>query len=406
MRGNGLQRGLPAALFGTGQLARDGRARSSRRPTRWHGPGSERPLASVPFLSQPGIVRDRKSTIRSISVHLGSPDGAAIGVPQAQEVLYRVAEAGTRSPAGLGPGPFFRPFDVLLRLTLAERMDLPPSFPACERIRDSLLRLRRPDRQAIGATPVRLTSLLFCDPEAETPMPLYPLGISRRRDVAERARADGRFRRRRLEPCGRAGMRLHRCTASGRHADAPRRISMRSIVASACCRCDLAWPCADEADLHAMLDGRRDQWLDRLGQLEATCEMGLQIVRSAPAEKRRPAMPTASRPCAVGAGSMPGCPASGTRDAAASDRQSPLAYVEAATIVLSAGRRRRRRPRPVDRAALRRAAARLLPAVAKAAVFLVVPSPTGVPRRAGSRRRLSEPLENAREAFQGGDALF
>ena len=88
-------------------------------------------------------LRDRKRISCSILVRMGSPDSSAIGVPQAQEVLYRIGEASCRFAAPIDklsglpsvestrllsydPKPFtgragdwsiFRPIDVFLRLT-------------------------------------------------------------------------------------------------------------------------------------------------------------------------------------------------------------------------------------------------------------------------------------------------
>ena len=55
-RRNGLQRGFPAAIFIASKLVGDRPEGLSGRPEQGHGVGGERPLATVPFLSQPGVV--------------------------------------------------------------------------------------------------------------------------------------------------------------------------------------------------------------------------------------------------------------------------------------------------------------------------------------------------------------
>ena len=132
-------------------------------------------------------------------------------------------------------------------------------------------------------------------------MPLYPLGISHRRDVASVPK----------QVAGSVDMRwslagdlacvfidaphqsvppiLHAATLDAIH----RRICVLPV------RFGVALP--DEAEIYSLLQDHRQELLDHLSRLDWTCEMGLRITPPSPSE---------------------------TQVAASSEPQSPLAYIE------------------------------------------------------------------------------
>ncbi len=138
-------------------------------------------------------------------------------------------------------------------------------------------------------------------PLPEVVMPLYPLGISRRRDVPS-------------VPKQAAGSVDVRWSFAGELAcafiDAPHHAvppMLHATVLEAIHRRVCVLPVRfgvalrDESEIHSMLDDRRHELLDGLSRLDWTCEMGVQI---AP-------LSTTETPAAVSPG-----------------RQSPRAYIE------------------------------------------------------------------------------
>lgn len=139
-------------------------------------------------------------------------------------------------------------------------------------------------------------------------MPLYPLGISRRRDVPS-------------VPKQAAGSIDVRWSLAGDLAcafiDAPHQAVPPMLHATALdaihrriCVLPVRFGVAlhDESEIHTLLQDRRDELLDHLSRLDWTCEMGLRI-----------ALPTTA---------SPQCPPPKTQVAASSQPSSPLAYIE------------------------------------------------------------------------------
>ena len=153
-------------------------------------------------------------------------------------------------------------------------------------------------------------------------MPLYPLGISRRRDVPS-------------VPEQAAGSVVMRWSLAGELAcafiDAPHQAVPPMLHAAALnaihrriCVLPVRFGVAlrDEAEIHSLLQDRRHELLDHLSRLDRTCEMGLRIAPPTTAGQRRP-------PLCGGARSVPvRCPPPKTRIAASSEPQSPLTYME------------------------------------------------------------------------------
>jgi hypothetical protein len=132
-------------------------------------------------------------------------------------------------------------------------------------------------------------------------MPLYPLGISRCRDIPRLPRqATGA-----VNMCwGVAGELAcafidapHQAVPPMLHATALEAIHRRICVLPV--RFGVA--VSDEAEIRSLLQIHRDELLDHLNRLDSTCEMGLRI--------RLPSLPE-------------------RRDAASSEPQSPLGYLE------------------------------------------------------------------------------
>ena len=206
-------------------------------------------------------------------------------------------------------------------------------------------------------------------------MPLYPLGISRRRDVPS-------------VPKQAAGAIDMRWSLAGELAcafiDAPHQAVPPMLHAAALdaihrriCVLPVRFGVAlrDEAEIHSLLQDRRHELLDHLSRLDWTCEMGLRIAPPTTADQR------AAAPWR--------CPPPRTQ-AASSKPQSPLAYMEERRSHYQRADEDAD-ARPFDCAAIRGATARLLSAVAEAAVLPIASDPAGIPRRTRSRDGLSEP---------------
>jgi hypothetical protein len=146
-------------------------------------------------------------------------------------------------------------------------------------------------------------------------MALYPLGISRRRDVPS-------------VPKQAAGAIDMRWSLAGELAcafiDAPHQAVPPMLHAAALdaihrriCVLPVRFGVAlrDEAEIHSLLQNRHLELLGHLSRLDCTCEMGLRI-----------APPTSADPCCA-AVPVP-CPPPRTQNAAPSTPQSPLAYIE------------------------------------------------------------------------------
>ena len=131
-------------------------------------------------------------------------------------------------------------------------------------------------------------------------MPLYPLGISRRRDIAN-------------VPKQAAGLLDMRWSLAGELAcafiDAPHQAvppKLHATVLDAIHRRICVLPVRfglalhDATEIRTMLDNRHDELLDHLDRLDKTCEIGLRIMPPSPPESH----------------------------AASSKPQSPLAYIE------------------------------------------------------------------------------
>ncbi len=137
-------------------------------------------------------------------------------------------------------------------------------------------------------------------------MPLYPLGISRRRDVPSVPKqsagsVDVRWSLADDLACAFINAR-HQAIQPMLHATALDAIHRRICVLPV--RFGVALN--DETEIHALLQDRRQELLDQLSRLDWTCEMGLRITPSPPASPR--------------------CPDAQT--GAASEPPSPLAYIE------------------------------------------------------------------------------
>ena len=153
-------------------------------------------------------------------------------------------------------------------------------------------------------------------------MPLYPLGISRRRDVPS-------------VPKQAAGAIDMRWSLAGELAcafiDAPHQAVPPMLHAAALdaihrriCVLPVRFGVAlhDETEIHSLLQDRHYELLDHLSHLDRTCEMGLRIAPPTTADQRRP-------PLRGGARSVPvRCPPPGAQVAVSSGPQSPLAYIE------------------------------------------------------------------------------
>ena len=194
-------------------------------------------------------------------------------------------------------------------------------------------------------------------------MPLYPLGISRSRDVPSVPRQDAGAVNMRWSLAGELACAFidapHQAVPPMLHATALEAIHRRICVLPV--RFGVAL--RDEAEIRALLQERRHELLDHLSRLDWTCEMGLRITPPSP--------PETSGCRLIRAAIAPGLP-----------RTAPSG--------LSTGRRKSR-ARPFAGAAVRGAAARLLSAMAKAAILPVAPDPAGISRRTRPRDRLSQP---------------
>ena len=152
-------------------------------------------------------------------------------------------------------------------------------------------------------------------------MSLYPLGISRCRDVPS-------------VPKQAAGAIDMRWSLAGELAcafiDAPHQAVPPMLHAATLdaihrriCVLPVRFGVAlhDEAEIRSLLQDRRHELLDHLSRLDWTCEMGLRIAPPTTADQRRPTL------CG-GARSVPvRCPPPRTQ-VASSKPQSPLAYIE------------------------------------------------------------------------------
>jgi hypothetical protein len=133
-------------------------------------------------------------------------------------------------------------------------------------------------------------------------VPLYPLGISRQRDVPS-------------VPTQAAGSVDVRWSFAGELAcafiDAPHQAvppMLHAAVLDAIHRRICVLPVRfglalrDETEIHSLLQERHHDLLDHLSRLDWTCEMGVQLTRPTAADQRRP-------PLRGGARSVPGrCP--------------------------------------------------------------------------------------------------
>jgi len=114
-------------------------------------------------------------------------------------------------------------------------------------------------------------------------MPLYPLGISRSHDVSQTvedvgdALADVHWSRAGELACAFIDA-PHEALKPLQHAAALGAIHRRQCVLPMRFGATLR----DEAEIHALLHTRRSELLERLGQLDGGCEMGLRIVRESP----------------------------------------------------------------------------------------------------------------------------
>jgi hypothetical protein len=127
-------------------------------------------------------------------------------------------------------------------------------------------------------------------------MPLYPLGISRSHDVSQIVgEVVG----------GPAGVRWSRAgELACAFIDAPhdafkplQHAAMLGAIHRRLCVLPMRFGATlrDEAEIHALLQTRRSELLERLGQLDGACEMGLRIVRKSPGTMATdPAAETAS----------------------------------------------------------------------------------------------------------------
>ena len=151
-------------------------------------------------------------------------------------------------------------------------------------------------------------------------MPLYPLGISRCRDVPS-------------VPKQAAGAIDMRWSLAGELAcafiDAPHQAippMLHATVLDAIHRRICVLPVRfglalrDETEIHSLLQERHHDLLDHLSRLDRTCEMGVQITPPTTTDQHRP-------PLCGGARSVR-CPSSRTQVAVLSKPQSPLAYIE------------------------------------------------------------------------------
>ena len=195
-------------------------------------------------------------------------------------------------------------------------------------------------------------------------MPLYPLGISRRRDVPSVPKQAAGSDRRALEPGGELACAFidapHQAVPPMLHATTLEAIHRRICVLPV--RFGVALH--DEAEIRSLLQERRHELLDHLSRLDWTAKWGCGSRRRATAED--------------------------SKCAASSARQSPLATSNSADADYQQADEDDR-ARAFDRAAIRGAAARLLSAMAEAAIRPVAPDPAGVPRRTRPRDGLSEP---------------
>jgi hypothetical protein len=152
-------------------------------------------------------------------------------------------------------------------------------------------------------------------------MPLYPLGISRRRDIAK-------------VPLQAAGSVNLYWSLSGDLAcafiDAPHQAvppMLHATVLDAIHRRICVLPVRfglalhDESEIHALLHNRHRELLDDLSRLDQTCEMGLQISLTT-AAKRQPLQDAAAK-------SAPApCPNTQTQTTVSFKPLLPLAYIE------------------------------------------------------------------------------
>jgi hypothetical protein len=132
-------------------------------------------------------------------------------------------------------------------------------------------------------------------------MPLYPLGISRRRDVPSVPKQAAGSVDMRWSLAGELACAFidapHQAVPPMLHATALEAIHRRICVLPV----QFGVALRDEAEIRSLLQDRRHELLDHLSRLDWTCEMGLRI-----------APPSPSR----------------TQVAVSSEPQSPLAYIE------------------------------------------------------------------------------
>ena len=153
-------------------------------------------------------------------------------------------------------------------------------------------------------------------------MSLYPLGISRRRDIPS-------------VPNQAAGSVHVRWSLSGELAcafiDAPHKAippmlhaTVLDVIHRRICVLPIRFGLAlhDETEIHSLLQDRHPELLDRLSYLDWTCEMGLQIAPPATANQRRPPLCDGARSV------LERCPSSKTQGTVVPNQRSPLAYLE------------------------------------------------------------------------------
>jgi hypothetical protein len=132
-------------------------------------------------------------------------------------------------------------------------------------------------------------------------MSLYPLGISRRRDVPSAPKLAAEAVDMQWSVAGELACAFidapHQAVPPRLHAAALDAIHRRICVLPV--RFGMALD--DEAEIHALLQGRRDELIEHLDRLDSTCEMALRMAPSS---------------------------SLGTSLAASSKPQSPLAYIE------------------------------------------------------------------------------